>query len=39
VGVQLLGRAFAEATLLDIVESYEAVYPFPHPPGYRVFRS
>ncbi|MDR1949399.1 MAG: aspartyl/glutamyl-tRNA amidotransferase subunit A [Spirochaetaceae bacterium] len=39
VGVQLLGRAFAEATLLDIVESWEAVYPFPHPPGYRAFWS
>jgi aspartyl-tRNA(Asn)/glutamyl-tRNA(Gln) amidotransferase subunit A len=33
VGVQLLGRAFAEGTLLNIVENYEARYPFPAPPG------
>jgi aspartyl-tRNA(Asn)/glutamyl-tRNA(Gln) amidotransferase subunit A len=37
VGVQLLGRHFAEGTLLDIAEGYEARYPFPHPPGYRRF--
>jgi aspartyl-tRNA(Asn)/glutamyl-tRNA(Gln) amidotransferase subunit A len=39
VGVQLLGRAFAEGTLFDIVESYEARYPFPHPAGYQSFWS
>jgi aspartyl-tRNA(Asn)/glutamyl-tRNA(Gln) amidotransferase subunit A len=39
VGVQLLGRAFAEGTLLDIVETYEKAYPFPHPEGYRAFWS
>ncbi|MDR2313085.1 MAG: Asp-tRNA(Asn)/Glu-tRNA(Gln) amidotransferase subunit GatA [Spirochaetaceae bacterium] len=37
VGVQLLGRAFSEAKLLDLVEAYEGAYPFPHPQGYRAF--
>jgi aspartyl-tRNA(Asn)/glutamyl-tRNA(Gln) amidotransferase subunit A len=39
VGVQLLGRAFSEAKLLDLVEAYEAAHPFPHPEGYRAFWS
>ncbi|MDR2143610.1 MAG: aspartyl/glutamyl-tRNA amidotransferase subunit A [Treponema sp.] len=39
VGVQLLGRAFSESRLLDLVEAYEAAHPFPHPAGYRAFWS
>ncbi|GHU60764.1 glutamyl-tRNA(Gln) amidotransferase subunit A [Spirochaetia bacterium] len=39
VGVQLIGRAFAEGTLLDIVERYEVSHPFPHPGGYKKFWS
>jgi aspartyl-tRNA(Asn)/glutamyl-tRNA(Gln) amidotransferase subunit A len=39
VGVQLLGRAFSEAKLLDLVEAYEAAHPFPHPEGYKAFWS
>jgi aspartyl-tRNA(Asn)/glutamyl-tRNA(Gln) amidotransferase subunit A len=37
VGVQLLGRAFSEAALLDMVEAYEQAHPFPHPAGYQAF--
>ncbi|MDR0316444.1 MAG: Asp-tRNA(Asn)/Glu-tRNA(Gln) amidotransferase subunit GatA [Treponema sp.] len=35
IGVQLVGRAWAEGTLLDIAEAYEQKYPFPHPAGYK----
>jgi aspartyl-tRNA(Asn)/glutamyl-tRNA(Gln) amidotransferase subunit A len=37
VGVQLMGRAFAEATLFDIARGYERQFPFPHPSGYKNF--
>jgi aspartyl-tRNA(Asn)/glutamyl-tRNA(Gln) amidotransferase subunit A len=39
VGVQLMGRAFAEGTLLDIAEDWERKHPVPHPAGYRSFWS
>jgi aspartyl-tRNA(Asn)/glutamyl-tRNA(Gln) amidotransferase subunit A len=37
VGVQLIGRAFAEGVLFNIAASYEREHPFPHPEGYRKF--
>jgi aspartyl-tRNA(Asn)/glutamyl-tRNA(Gln) amidotransferase subunit A len=37
VGVQLIGRAFAEGTLLDIAGNWEKGRSVPHPPGYRSF--
>ncbi|MDR0444257.1 MAG: Asp-tRNA(Asn)/Glu-tRNA(Gln) amidotransferase subunit GatA [Treponema sp.] len=39
IGVQLVGRAWAEGTLFDIAESYERQHPFPHPAGYKAFWS
>ncbi|MDR1025753.1 MAG: Asp-tRNA(Asn)/Glu-tRNA(Gln) amidotransferase subunit GatA, partial [Treponema sp.] len=39
VGVQLIGRAFAEGTLLDIAGDWEREHPVPHPAGYRSFWS
>ena len=37
VGMQVMGRAFAEGTLFNIVNAYEKAHPFPHPSGYRSF--
>ncbi|GMO42401.1 MAG: Asp-tRNA(Asn)/Glu-tRNA(Gln) amidotransferase subunit GatA [Termitinemataceae bacterium] len=37
VGVQLLGRPFAEKTLFDIAAKYTKAYPIGHPAGYKAF--
>ncbi|MDR2478232.1 MAG: Asp-tRNA(Asn)/Glu-tRNA(Gln) amidotransferase subunit GatA [Treponema sp.] len=37
VGVQILGRAYAEGTLLNIAQGYEERHPFPHPAGFKAF--
>ncbi|GHU08267.1 hypothetical protein FACS1894151_03900 [Spirochaetia bacterium] len=39
VGVQLVGRAFAEGTLFDIADDYEKAFPVPHPQGFQNFWS
>ncbi len=39
VGVQVVGRAFAEGPLLDLAEDFETAYPLPRPAGYRSFWS
>ncbi|GAB1484027.1 hypothetical protein MASR2M78_28440 [Treponema sp.] len=39
VGVQLVGPAFSEASLFDLVEAYEAAHPAQHPTGYKAFWS
>ncbi|GHV92784.1 glutamyl-tRNA(Gln) amidotransferase subunit A [Spirochaetia bacterium] len=39
VGVQLIGRAFAEGTLFDIAETWEQGHPIPHPAGYKAYWS
>jgi aspartyl-tRNA(Asn)/glutamyl-tRNA(Gln) amidotransferase subunit A len=36
-GVQLVGRPFAEGTILDMAEAYEAAYPFAHPESFKAF--
>ena len=38
-GIQLMGRAYSEGTLLDIAQDYEQQFPFPHPAGFKAFWS